>query len=812
MQTQGGTDAENAILSNTRRFHVELVVDWNGDGLFNHSLSDLSMYADDIVTDRALKGSAPEDILLVEGSSAAELSFDISGRINDMDFTAIFSPYNGLSPLYTKNVVGAEVKYSIGIETVVGRVWYPQFVGNIGSVESDRASGVVTIQALDRVEKLRKPIILTHWAISQFSQSRGKTLAQLADSASVIDNCLRLCNVSQTKYRPTTRLEMGVPDGSIDGINFWLNGTGGHVPVVGWMDNANEVTYRFPTTETTGVPMYRTNGTVHPALTGTDATRRVQALSAMESNLTDSKLPYWISDRTQQRLRGTHYFGMILNTDTSVTGGSWHLTMPDTEVFTVRIGFLRKAKLMLGNNQFWFRLTNEVTNTNFDTAKVTIPSGQLSVELYAKLFINVGTPTMAMVRAGANQTTWASITSAYAGDEPTDLLTGVCEVWHTTSLNDIGYAFRNVTSGSALEEDNLRRQATYAAVLDNGANTFSFMPKRDGVDAWDIITEVAAAEFGSVLWDEAGVFRFWNLQTVINKQNTVVREINLSNTSDLKITNTLDSVRNVWSVTANKKRSAQIKIYESRNIDEFFIPTGQSRSFVLFVDDVQQVEPRNMTRCTTNPDWYQYWPAWNDNVQHGYCFQILSGDWHEPYEYRTYDWTWNLDRNGNLVCTIYNGYLDDVRFSTPGGQPAFRIQGTEMLTDSDAIFQNKDTSSIAKFGERNYAASGDWYQEFYNLEGLMGSVLPRTIKPIPTTDSIEIAGDPRLQLADTVLLRDAEGLGEEMKLQVYGISRRMSKANGLTDRLTVEMIKPPGTGIWDSSQYGRWDQSLIWSD
>jgi hypothetical protein len=74
-----------------------------------------------------------------------------------------------------------------------------------------------------------------------------------------------------------------------------------------------------------------------------------------------------------------------------------------------------------------------------------------------------------------------------------------------------------------------------------------------------------------------------------------------------------------------------------------------------------------------------------------------------------------------------------------------------------------------------------------------------------------VAGDPRRQLGDTERLQDPDGLGEEMKVQVYGITRNFSKDEGLTDTLAVEMIKPALIGYWDSPQYGLWGSSFIWS-
>jgi len=97
------------------------------------------------------------------------------------------------------------------------------------------------------------------------------------------------------------------------------------------------------------------------------------------------------------------------------------------------------------------------------------------------------------------------------------------------------------------------------------------------------------------------------------------------------------------------------------------------------------------------------------------------------------------------------------------------------------------------------------------VTNLLSYLLPRTLIPIPTTDAITVAGDPRLQLGDRVDVVDPDGMGERIGLQIYGITRKYTRDNGLIDTLSVEMLAPPRIGIWDSAQYGLWDQTFIWS-
>lgn len=821
MQTHGGIDAENAILAPERQFHVSVLVDWNGDGKFDHPLSDISKYVSEATTDRALKGSMPEEILLIEGSSAAQLSLTLGGQYNGMQLPLIFSPYNGLSPLYTRDQIGAEIKYLLGIETAVGIVWYSQFVGNISTITPNRAENEVEITALDRVEKLRKPVFLAYWAITDYWTTRGRTLAQLQDTQNVIQTCLQQCDVSATKYRPTYRAELNVPDHGIDGVGIFIPFNGGIMPTVGWLDNL--AASEFPATESGGPPMYVSQAAqAHPLSPNPE--NRPMALRGTEGTTDGDLLKYWVIDRQLTLVDGEHSLGMMLMTDTSKPSGSWHITAPDTVLLEYRCGHGRVIKLWVGANQMWGQLVNENNGFQNITPKLTIPSGQQSVEVYLKFDTTAESGTRATLRVGNTSTGWQYISNGWPGDTPEDLLQGLLSVYHRAGMYDVCYAFRNIYGSGADYEGSLWRQAKYPAVLDEGINTISFNPGVNGEDAWDVITDVAAAEFASVFWDEHGYFRFWNYHTIKDKQNNPVRTISTDQITDLTVTNSLDSVRNIYSVEASKKRSTIGVVYESPGIDSFYTPGLSTRQFKIPVKNVQFMEPRKLWRYTKFPigtpagDSFPLWTEW---VTHGYVLQLFDGaGWREPnFSNVTVDVTAWFDKDGFMVVQIVNGWNEPARLAVAENpaiinqpsQPAMRISGTKMIDYDDISLAVSDRASINKYGARNYEAKGEWYQEYFDLENLMGTLIPRTVKPIPTTKDIRIAGDPRLQLADTLYLDDIEGFGEQMRVQVYGITRTFSVTSGLTDTLTVEMLRPAGVGIWDSTQYGRWDQSFIWS-
>lgn len=398
-----------------------------------------------------------------------------------------------------------------------------------------------------------------------------------------------------------------------------------------------------------------------------------------------------------------------------------------------------------------------------------------------------------------------------------DQLLGVVIVRHAMAMSDIGYSFRHIGGNTAdpfeFSEPWLHRQAKYAAVLDPGLNRFSYMPNRDGSDAWDLITEVAAAEFGSVFWDEAGNFRFWNLDTILGKRDSPVRTVTLDHLTNLQMTNSLDSVRNTYSAVIRRRRAVDRgTAYTAGTADEFYLDKGQMKTFTFFLDDVQQFDPRRLTRFTGRSDWTQWWPLWTDASRQGYVFQeYRNGAWAEPFLTGGPDVSFHLDGEGNATATIYNNWDTPIRFCTNDGAPALRVVGTKLTEIETATFTTTDRPSVLQYGARNLELTGDWYQDYYNAAGMLTKLLGRTKQPIPATDAVEIAGDPRLQLGDCVEATDPDGFGERLVLQIFGIRRVFDVDTGLTDTLTVEAAQPAGVGLWDSPQYGRWDETFLWS-
>lgn len=832
MQSHGGVDAEDAVLAAERRFFIDIKFDWDKTGAYAHYLSDLSEYVSAVKVDRSLSGSAPQELMLIEGSAAAELSVTLGGEDalrDDLDFTGVFSPYNGLSPFYNYDLVGSEVKYRIGVETVIGIIWYDQFVGNVRTITPNRGSNSVTITALDRVEKLRVPVKFPSWSLHSYWMDRGWTKAQLAASHWVIDHCIRHANVSPSPNSPWFGFPPNFPwtgDPRDQGPQFYLTGNGSHVPSVGWVDQARRQGY--PLSET-GRAMYADVGMKNP---DSSYPNQPMALAAMANDSSGpggfnngldfytsvtntAELRYWAQDRIDQPGNGTYWMGFTLNAN-GASGGWWKLLGNTSYAADFFIGWHRVVRFVLKEGSFRVEVRNRVGTAPFPGQVTTWKAVPNQDHVQIDVIVNASDEN--------NIRVWTDVGGNIANDENIGAVTfdsnfdnhqGLIIVRHHAAISDVYWTARwvDVSVGLPSGAQFGYRKADYLAVLDEGLNQLTHMPATIYEDAWQVITEVAAAEYGSVFWDEHGVFHFWNRNTLLDKQATVVRELNIDDVSGLQITNSLDSVRNVVTASSRMKTSDNAIVYSSSNPDELYVPNNTAaRKLKIYIEGVESVNPNKVTRFSTVPGAPNQWDP--NGQAEGYVVQFLkSGVWVEDDGATSgVDILPQLDENGNLVLYIWNGYGWPVRFATNSGSPALRVAGTFQTDNGEVAISVEDDDSIKKFGSRNLSVTGDWVQwQPETIDRLVGYLLPRTVTSIPTTDAIVIAGDPRLQLGDCVTVSDPSGLGEEIKLQIYGISREITSSGGLTDTLSVEMIQPPRIGIWDSAQYGLWDNTFIWS-
>lgn len=841
--------AAQVIESQNKEYIVDLKVDWNGDGGYNSYFSDIGPFADDIVVDGALSGTMPSELMLVEGSSARQLTFTLGGYIppgtynlgqlnKRLNWVSVLAPYNGDSPLYNLNTIGAEITYRLGVNTIYGVVWYPQFVGNIRTISVSRSTNSVTITALDRSEKMRQPVTLPIWAMSSWHQQRGYSKAQLASSHWVIDQCLRSADASVTPFRPVTSRELVALGETDKSLQFYMTGNGSTLPSVGVYGDARVQGY--PWSEGTGQQMYERSGQPHPLVEteaieknersfnlrdvrgdATGVVPRVISTHPSTSDLNAGRafnLQYRAQDVLEMKgnTGGTHWIGFTLLTPASDV--RWKTA--DVYPLEVYVGNNRTLRIHMLNGSVRGELWNWTLNSSQGGALwggpwVTIPQNRESVQIDVQALGLFADNLKIGVRAAENFSSWDVLADATTSPV-TDQREGSVRVRHLVHMQDIYWSCRFVTALGFTDEYLTRwtrRPAKYGAMLDEGLNKLTSIPATVYDDGWALASSVASAEMGAVFWDEKGIFRFWNRNTIAAKQENPVKSLTLDDVGDLGMTDSSDSVRNIYTMDSIVATADQANVFESSDVDQFYLAPGSAvqTTFEISNADIQAVTPGQVRRFATTPD-ANVPDQWNDNTTyHGYVVQFNTGNdgvtWAEKNNFVSgVDVQAYSDQNGKLTISFWNGYTEAARFSK------LRLGGTLVTKQSNKIYQVENSASVAKYGPQNQSMSGDWVQDQPSSVTRLGDfLLNRTVESIPATDVVEVAGDPRLQFGDAVKVADPDGFGETMRFQVLGISRRFTQEQGLVDSLTVELTRPPNVGIWDSSQYGRWDQTMIWS-
>src|SRR5690606_3832556 len=111
-------------------------------------------------------------------------------------------------------------------------------------------------------------------------------------------------------------------------------------------------------------------------------------------------------------------------------------------------------------------------------------------------------------------------------------------------LQDIYYASYFGIVGVGDNEEIFNKQAPYVAVLDPGLSRISNYPAVTAEDGRALSKEPARAGLGAVFGDENCVFQLWNYTTIRDKRKPVVKTLTPDPLAGLKMTRSLDSLRN----------------------------------------------------------------------------------------------------------------------------------------------------------------------------------------------------------------------------------------------------------------------------
>lgn len=154
-----------AITATERAIRATGSIDWDGDGHGGPgTIDDISGQLGDLTITRALTGQLPDEVLVVEGISAATASSNLAkGKTDDERLGAVqyWSRLNPASPLYGKPRAGRDARLGIDLLTSAGWQSVPLLTDGVlrslpVSVKDRRAQ----LQLIDARDRFRTPINL----------------------------------------------------------------------------------------------------------------------------------------------------------------------------------------------------------------------------------------------------------------------------------------------------------------------------------------------------------------------------------------------------------------------------------------------------------------------------------------------------------------------------------------------------------------------------------------------------------------------------------------------------------------------------
>jgi hypothetical protein len=846
MQQAGNTDLANALSSKqVRNFTVSLKFDWLKNGGFADPNSDLSANFNSAVIDRQLVGDFPNELEVVEGYATGECTLTLEGYLPSDGKTPLwqaFSPYSGSS----YGTVGA-IKVPITLDLYVltalvpGGIQVRQFAGYTSDAIPDEAAGTVQIVAYDITNTMTQSTTLQTWAADSYTRiTLAQSYADVHDSGTVlltwlIEELLRRGGVMQgPAWHPLASVawtlngsglpsvgtigiedpfvtEFGLTGGNWtygygsynvpqftpagDPSGIWGAGNWGNCCFVGASQlpaysGGRGVTYVAGNAH--GISAYApsaTYGSANSNLVGMSVWVKIDSAQTGTTQMTtffeDAQFNYGGSNQYPAYgiLSVTHSTGAVSLT---VKNNGWGKTWTWTGSSNLTAGWHQ----VTCNIQF----TSTAVNANVYSGATLIASGNGGTAS------TLGAPVYAFPASGGNLVQIkCSGPAQYA------------QMWVQPNT-----ALASVTQPPST--------ATPSCTLDRSLTRLTWMPDINGVQGWDVAKQVAAAELGAIFADESGWVYFNNRVTITGRKLAAnsVRTLTRDEFYNVQPESTLSSIANQvnWSVDT-KLAFPYTSVYTSSQSSQFQVPANTTQQWPVTLSGAQSIRlggvsyhpqaqggansanpsepggsgPSGTFTCNDwmqiyGPDyWYDGFTAYSPGSgTPGSCPPIAGGVNVLP-EIGTIG---DHPDSRSMTLVLINGNTSGgvIEFAVDDSTPFLHVGGTTVQDQGTSTGMVSDATSIAQWQPRSISVpTSDFFQDAAYAPTLAGMLLADTKQPKPIFQTVDIVGDPRMQLQDVVTLADPFGLGANMYGSVVGYNRKIdSSSNGVRDTLTLRSM------------------------
>lgn len=849
-----------------RQFKAQVLFDWNQDGNYSHAYSDLSDCLLHYEVDRNLTGQSPAGALLIQGYAAATLNLVLGGSpafANAVSMVPLFSKYNQSSPLYTTvsgvtqplAVENVPVRLSLIVTTSSGPVTIRRFTGVTRIVDVQRARNQVVIDCLDPSGSTVSTVtILQHAQDGKTMQNhllqgttQGIYAAAIAtqpyfNAAGVIDYALR-----QTGYyigpAPHPKAFYSVP------------ATGLFIPEIGGFPTAPSIPFSGQSNINNEGPLW-VQGQYGPApgpfqgiwfytvgrppvkiYPGPVPDVRAGSLSSPVC----MGMGFWVQgpyDVFHQQ-----YGSVVTATEVQLGPGNCYMTLQVDNVGNV------SSNLQDTGHSY------NVTNT--PASGTPLSAGTWHYVAVTYQFSAGGTPgvTCQYYIDGTLQTSQTVSAGAYtmstSWTDPSQM--SIFSIFGNPAQHMQYWYYQGTLAGmTGANAYPMNPPASFRGSggtprLDVALNHLTNVPQQTNRKPWDLIKEVASAEYGIVFYDEFGAFRFYNRQSLRSffswpSGSTSANSPALTTdiVADIDMQSAIDGVRNVltWEATTSEtwhKTIYQAPLYNSLDVLPFStLTTTVSVPGLQAVDPdggfipwpvSPAIDPTQWAAQGLNRGWFAI--RTDTNAQINPTGGANPGN---SYGGVTVTLTQGAIPN-TLVISIQNINSFTVRFATAptgsnaNGVPSFWVGGWVVTADGQQTGQVFDPISVAKYQNQLMDLGPNvWTQLPVSAVSIVNQLTQDLKHPLPIMQRIAMVGDPRIQLGDCFPLVDPGFSGVRAVGAVIGVNEifdaPQSNSNptgvssmpsqspavptnqaGLTTSLQLALLGPPGAWILGDPVY-----------
>ena len=755
----GDTGAFAQAAAAARRYPLARVrVDWNRDG-YQSPYADVSSVIKDVTVDRAATGDLPAETTLIEGTTIAQVTVTLEGHIGGVDVFDLLAPWRSDSPFYRRAIINSPVTVELGLLLDTGPVFEPQMVGHIRVVKPDSEKRTVALTFLDPADLLREAITLPAHAMwrDDWLTNRHKFYI---NSQAVIDYILRRNGIyASTAPHPQAQIsctghgwlaaEIGrsaVPRGSATVIAddaWWVPGPFDMLAVRGVWDTNQAYTEFFarePYSPTPG------NGI------GMAAWMRIG--TDLRANPNDFRTVFQL------------------------------LPFRDNAAMSINLG-------IWGDGALDAAIVTPTTNDGAAPANTTTTTWQ-----YVGVHFQHNSDGTTTVRCRLNGVTTSKPIATPNVPAPLNAYLQ-CTAW-TTSPDWCNFQVWYSSLPPDLTGDGSwpGEQPLNQADLDVGLNYLTHLPDIVNADSWALLSDVVAAEYGLVGFDETGRFVFTSRDSALRETSFVEETLTTERALVDLITETSgDAVRNVITTeTTAGFLDFNNVIVEAKTGTEFNTYPGTTTFVVELPFGAIGTTTQQIPRIPN--------ASWSDAYLWGYVAVDAYNPTVEidPAADISVLFTTGADRTG--LITVRNNSPNYVQFSTTGGQPALRVQGFLLELNPTQIDTVARPGSVTLYGPRSLpVGSSPWRQLLWAMRPVALRLAADLAYPVPLVDQFSAVGNPARKVGDTVRLVDDTGQGS-VRATITKITRSMSTDQGLTDQLTVRPIGPPGRLILGDPEQG----------